>query len=440
MKDNSDFVLTINECRAISSAEIKLSDVTVLAGVNASGKSTIARLFRDIIETSVEYERLLAVSLWEDHFDMIYDTFKILRIEPSDNLLPRNYSIPTSLKKGDISFENAVEGLRNLFNEIVSSKHKAKDRIIDSLCRWWDVDKKCKDDIVGFFETKAKNALNEYKKRLENRDDRIMPRVVSSDAIFKSNEIAFLEKNHLIYSIKKRKSSGKIERLIGLKRAIYIESPFKSIPHVANENVLLMGERNSFYRTKKSSVLNKDINANLFSVLSGDIKRDSKQNESLNVFRWFHVSPHTASGWEYRRSDGEKYPLSSCATGIQALSILNILYTNGWLDSETLLIIDEPEAHLHPQWIVEYAKILLWLNRNLRVRLLLATHSPDMVNSLSTIGESLGMSSTMNFYLAEGDKEKYKFKYRDLGTKVGAIFKAFNKSFKTINDYAEKGL
>ena len=41
---------------AVRKADIELADLTVLAGVNASGKSTIARIFHTVVETNRNYE------------------------------------------------------------------------------------------------------------------------------------------------------------------------------------------------------------------------------------------------------------------------------------------------------------------------------------------------------------------------------------------------
>ena len=35
------------------------------------------------------------------------------------------------------------------------------------------------------------------------------------------------------------------------------------------------------------------------------------------------------------------------------------------------MIIDEPEAHLHPQWIVEYARLIVLLHKKLVLNFLL---------------------------------------------------------------------
>ena len=59
------------------------------------------------------------------------------------------------------------------------------------------------------------------------------------------------------------------------------------------------------------------------------------------------------SDFSFTRADGKTFDLNEVATGIKAFSIIQLLLKNGHIDNRTLLIIDEPESHLHPQWIVE---------------------------------------------------------------------------------------
>ena len=100
------------------------------------------------------------------------------------------------------------------------------------------------------------------------------------------------------------------------------------------------------------------------------------------------------------------------------------------------MIIDEPEAHLHPQWIVEYAKILVRLVKEIKVRLLITTHSPYMVRALRNVSESELSQSKINFYLSEYDKD-YQFTYRSTGTDISPIFKVFNVALDEIASYQE---
>jgi len=229
-----------------------------------------------------------------------------------------------------------------------------------------------------------------------------------------------------------------LDEISFIKRAIYIESPLKSFPRSVTATELNMGD--AFTRIKEDVAPGSVARfAELSDVLSGDFAcvKEFEEEESEAVRA---LLGHTGR-WLYQRKDGESFALEDCATGIKSLSILSVLYAKGWLDAETLLIIDEPEAHLHPQWIVEYARILLLMSKRLKVRIVITSHSPDMVNAIHTIGASMGMREDIGFYLAEADEaEKYRFSYRTLGDKVGDIFKAYNTSFERIDDYAKRGI
>lgn len=86
----------------------------------------------------------------------------------------------------------------------------------------------------------------------------------------------------------------------------------------------------------------------------------------------------------FKDNIGNSYPLKEVATGIKA-SLLQSLLTKGRLNDKTLPIIDEPEAHLHPQWVVEYVMHGDPLNQKLGVRFLIATHSPRLVQTLDLL-------------------------------------------------------
>lgn len=143
-------------------------------------------------------------------------------------------------------------------------------------------------------------------------------------------------------------------------------------------------------------------------------------------------------GEQYVFKQGEQeFRLTDVATGIKAFAILQLLLKNGHLDDRTLLIIDEPEAHLHPQWVVEYARMVVLLNKHLGVKFFLASHNPDFVSALRYIAEREGVGERTNFYLAEED-ESNQFSYRWLGLDVEPIFASFNIALDRISQYGSR--
>lgn len=128
------------------------------------------------------------------------------------------------------------------------------------------------------------------------------------------------------------------------------------------------------------------------------------------------------------------------ATGIKGFSIIQRLAEKHAFDEKTLLILDEPESHLHPQWIVEYARILVLMQKELGVKMLIASHSPDMIDALQTFSESAGIADRTNFYLAEESaSDSFLYTYEPLGNSIAKIFKVFNVAATRIANY-EKDL
>lgn len=425
--------LSVHDCRAIRSAEIDLSEITVLTGINASGKSTIARMFRDLVELSSEYERLLAVRMWNGRMDMWRYAIRGVRSSSKSvrALLERN--IVRGLAKGALSFSEAVEMLSLALRDVMQDLSE-ESVAVHRIRRILNLDKR-NEGILSAFQTDAANTLEKFYRRKDRRSYVAYQDLMQGNAL-NEGRVTLEEAGRMVFS--NDSSRDTLDEISSIKRAIYIESPLKSIPLSVTATELNMGD--AFTRVKEDVASASFARlSELNDILSGDVDftrdLDNDYPEDLRVF--LGRDGH----WLYHRRDGADFDLEECATGIKSLAILNILHSKGWLDAETLLIIDEPEAHLHPQWIVEYARILLLLTQRLKVRIVMTSHSPDMVNAIHTIGTSLGMGEDIGFYLAEEDAdEKFKFNYRSLGNKVGDIFKAYNVSFDRIDAYARNGL
>ena len=141
----------------------------------------------------------------------------------------------------------------------------------------------------------------------------------------------------------------------------------------------------------------------------------------------------------FTESSGESYAIKEVATGIKSFALIQSLLQKGLLTERTLLIIDEPEAHLHPQWTVEYARIITTLHRELSVKFLLATHSPRLVQSLSLFAsEEEETAKSLLFYMSEPtETTPVRYRFRELTEEEGIepIFRCFNTAYDVMNKY-----
>ena len=137
----------------------------------------------------------------------------------------------------------------------------------------------------------------------------------------------------------------------------------------------------------------------------------------------------------YTRKDGLTIRLEDTATGFKSFSYIMRLLENGYIDDKTLLMIDEPEAHLHPQWIVEFAHILVLLNKELGTKVMVASHNPNMVAAIQAIAKKQGILDKTHFYMAHESEQRFTYEYEDLGQDVEGVFKSFNVAYQKIDQY-----
>ncbi len=101
----------------------------------------------------------------------------------------------------------------------------------------------------------------------------------------------------------------------------------------------------------------------------------------------------------FKKNDvGQAFFMNKTSSGIKMFGFFQILILNGSIKEGTVLILDEPEVHLHPKWQLEMAKIIVKLVKN-GVKILVNSHSPYMIEALQRYSELAKVNS--DFYLAE---------------------------------------
>jgi predicted ATPase len=131
----------------------------------------------------------------------------------------------------------------------------------------------------------------------------------------------------------------------------------------------------------KNAVDGFDIKKQMTDLMGGEFKKDEM-------------------GRYYFDKNGEEIDLINTATGIKYFGIFQILSQNNYLNENTVLILDEPEVHLHPKWQLEMAKVIVELVKS-GVKIVVNSHSPYMIDALKRYSEVEEIEDKTNFYLAE---------------------------------------
>ncbi len=98
-----------------------------------------------------------------------------------------------------------------------------------------------------------------------------------------------------------------------------------------------------------------------------------------------------------------QFSMMNTAVGIKSFGLIQLLNNNLFLNKKVLLILDEPEVHLHPKWQLKMAEVIVNLVKN-GVKVLVNSHSPYMIEALELYATKHNINS--NFYLAKKENEQ----------------------------------
>ena len=139
------------------------------------------------------------------------------------------------------------------------------------------------------------------------------------------------------------------------------------------------------------------------------------------------------SGVIYKKN-GHQINIDNVALGIKGFGLIQLLLKNKQLNERTLLIIDEPEIHLHPNWQVLYAEILVLLSKKLEIPILLTSHSPYFIEALKAFSEKYNFQDKTNFYFSEKSKDGLTAQIVDVSDDISPILMSISEAHFKISD------
>lgn len=150
--------------------------------------------------------------------------------------------------------------------------------------------------------------------------------------------------------------------------------------------LIALGDRRGWRRRGKEALANKLER----KILKGDVRHE--ENAESESYPLFSYRP---SGWKV------SLPLMHASSMVSELAPV-VLYLRHFVRPGDVLIIEEPESHLHPAMQVEFTRLLAAAVRE-GIRIIVTTHSEWILEELANLVSASELSKTMRKNLAGDD-------------------------------------
>ena len=426
------FTVEIKNLGKIAGAPIAVGGLTVLAGANATGKSFFSKALYSVFDAMNANHALMHIQgLMEPlqtgrrelGLEVEYAGFKPDSLE---TCLKRLEGMCESLRgeKDEFAATREIHGdLVKVAREAVRVYGELRGALVDGLVKdeyhpfddlslkgmdagienLTELARRSPEDIVlnGFRRTLRQNLIGNFQvptlselKGSAEADLSIAIKGVGDISIVGGDLVTNIHREGLM-------------RLREYSRVIYLESPLywklRSALKGAFPRFLPLGGRRGLGVPKYFT----DLDSALGEEYSGDVAFPSLlQRLKEDVIGGKITLDESGRMVFHEAGKGRSFSLPLTATGAVNLGILALLIERKIIDKGAFLFIDEPESNLHPKWHVEMTRALFELARG-GVNVVIATHSPDIMERLSALvkkNPDLEEMVTLNHFSRDGVK------------------------------------
>lgn len=413
--------ISVKNLGKIETAGIEIDAITVIAGENNSGKSTVGKALFCIFNSFYDINR------------QINDE----RLSIIESRLPRRFE------------------LRELAESIVENKDKY---INDKSLLQQDLTNQLVQndpDSVDSEEFDLDEIANKIVNYLEVSDDKIsavvLRKKMQAEFNMQINNLHHPEKeSEIVLKIKETDVMVRIgnnenivvENQINLNtEVIYFDDPH-AMDNLRNARFPYMNQNYPTHREHLRSCLKKGKASSLVKEALDEIvatKKLGKVYEKLNSVCPGEMVSKTRrpyinrESFAYRENDTDVLiDITNVSTGLKAFIVVKTLLLNGCLEEKGTIVLDEPEKHLHPEWQLVFAELIVLIQKEFNMHILINTHSPYFLDAIDVYSRNHGIAGRCKYYLAENSGTTSKI--RDVSNNIEKIYQKLAKPLQDLEN------
>lgn len=430
--------IEIKNIGKVSKADVELEGITVIAGKNDTGKSTVGKALYAMIDFLYGYKQYVENDTRNTMFrylDEYGESLEIIckeyflgtgrfRRKPSKiSNIVRKYVeelydcfVKRERKRVKTILEEYAEEYINTYK---SDKEKCEndakirlDKVYNEIIQLWDI----KEGKVGIGKATSAfdRVFNSQINNMRNSSDDAYVRFEDdfkklSEVYFKNNLCTWKEYNTPVFDL-----------------AYYVENPrcldvINRYPRFYKETIEIFSKQTmqDIIRLRFKAILRPyGINAMRIPLSQKDKKQHAeeymsdlnialiqkKQEEILRLIsKAVPGKYHYENGiMQYSEPDTDySLKLENLSTGLKAMVLIERMISLGLLCEGSILILDEPEINVHPEWQVLYANIIVMLQQVYNAKIIITSHSPYFIKAIKSYAIKENALEKCRFYLAE---------------------------------------
>lgn len=383
--------LELNNIGVFNNASVEIDGITVLAGENASGKSTVGKALYAIFHGLKSYK----------------EKIKERRIFNILNLLSK---LPvTNSKEAEKLYDSEL--IQDFANKVLSKKEEyLKDENL------------LKKDLLIYLELNKENSANlEF---IADTSDRIVESLKLSDTAILNSVINISFNNEFNSEIINKFNGGSGSVILKIKgdtvkvninndKVESVEKPIELVKDIVYiDDPYVLDDLNTRMIIRISFGSHRDDLCEKLKLKNNDAIEGIKINEKLNTILEKLESINLGKLEDnlniYTYSDPLtklELDVRNIATGLKAFVILKTLLENGSLEEKDTIILDEPEIHLHPKWQLVLAELIVLIHKVFNMHILLNTHSPYFLRAIEVYSMKYDVDDKTKYYLVTRDSD-----------------------------------
>ena len=423
---------------AIKEATVDLTGLSVIAGKNGTGKSTIGKTVYTIIKSVQEQDKIVAKKqkdfiewackniyfqlqgsiataanakkIVSADSELLESTFQYGAFEQQltqhvfeENDLNTAYALVDSRIVSVDNFSEIVDAATRL--KIKEMLRTIKDRLAPI-----DTSTALKDSLLFMYQKVFDGQINNVQSHLTSEVDfsGLLKYSVSNNA----DTVPFSDR------LKIRYADTQLTQKV-FQDVTFVETPLllqvekvrdtENLPHYWKDLLGKISTQSSGSLLQNSMI--KEAVTDISKALGGSLEYNTNRRR-----------------FEFIKKDFEKGTnvfISNAASGEKILGIFQQLALEGMFGPDKIIILDEPENHLHPAWLSVLAEVLVKL-AIAKCPILITSHSPDLLQAIRFHAKRHGLSQ-LKMYLANSDTQVVE-------DKTGKEYEIFDNLAKPIND------